>query len=71
MLGNWRKFGRLICERSAKAAERIDRRAGLGEDEGETMTILITLGLVCLVIGVVLRAFSKSPSDLSLNQRAK
>jgi len=35
------------------------------------MTILITLGLVCLVIGVVLRAFSKSPSDLSLNQRTK
>jgi len=53
------------------AAERIDRRAGLGEDEGENMTILITLGLVCLVIGVVLRAFSKSPSDLSLNQRTK
>jgi hypothetical protein len=35
------------------------------------MMILITLGLVCLVIGVVLRAFSKSPGDLSLNQRTK
>jgi hypothetical protein len=53
------------------AAERIDRRAGLGEDEGENMTILITLGVVCLVLGVVLRAFSKPPSDLSLNQRTK
>jgi hypothetical protein len=53
------------------AAEPIDRRAGLGEDEGENMTILITLGVVCLVLGVVLRAFSKPPSDLSLNQRTK
>ena len=35
------------------------------------MTILITLGLVCVVVGVGLRAFSKSASDLSLNKRTK
>ena len=35
------------------------------------MTIPLTMGVVCLVIGVVLRAFSKSPGDLSLNQRTK
>ncbi len=35
------------------------------------MTILVTLGLVCVVIGVALRAFSKSASDVSLNQRTK
>jgi membrane protein implicated in regulation of membrane protease activity len=38
-----------------------------------SLTILIMLAAVvlCLVLGVVLRAFSKSPSDLSLNQRTK
>jgi hypothetical protein len=40
---------------------------------GSSLTIPIMLAVValCLVIGVVLRAFSKSPSDLSLNQRIK
>jgi hypothetical protein len=32
------------------------------------MTILITLGLVCLVIGVLLRAFSKPAANLSIDQ---
>jgi hypothetical protein len=27
--------------------------------------------VVCLVIGVILRAFSKPPAELSLNQRTK
>jgi hypothetical protein len=40
---------------------------------GGFLAISIVLGVValCLVIGVALRAFSKSPSDLSLNQRTK
>lgn len=32
------------------------------------MTILVTLGLVCLVIGVLLRAFSKPTANLSIDQ---
>ena len=40
---------------------------------GGFLAISVVLGVVvlCLVIGVVLRAFSKSSSDLSLNQRTK
>ena len=38
-----------------------------------SLTIPIMLGavVVCLVIGVILRAFSKPPAELSLNQRTK
>ena len=38
---------------------------------GGFVAISVVLGVVvaCLVIGLVLRAFSKPPSDLSLNQR--
>jgi hypothetical protein len=32
------------------------------------MTILIGLGLACLVIGVALRAFSKPEANLSIDQ---
>jgi hypothetical protein len=37
------------------------------------LAISVVLGVVllCLVIGVVLRAFSKPPGELSLNQRTK
>jgi hypothetical protein len=40
---------------------------------GGFLPISVVLGIVaaCLVIGLVLRAFSKSPTDLSLNQRTK
>lgn len=40
---------------------------------GSFLAIAIVLGVValCLVIGVVLRAFSKPPDELSLNQRTK
>ena len=40
---------------------------------GGSLTIPITLAavVVCLVLGVGLRAFSKPSSDLSLNQRVK
>ena len=40
---------------------------------GGFLAISIVVGVValCLIIGVVLRAFSKSSSDLSLNQRTK
>jgi hypothetical protein len=40
---------------------------------GGFVAISIVLGAValCLVIGVALRAFSKPPTDLSLNQRRK
>jgi len=40
---------------------------------GGFLAISVVLGVValCLVIGLVLRAFSKPPSDLSLNQRVK
>jgi hypothetical protein len=40
---------------------------------GGFLAIAIVLGAVmlCLVIGVVLRAFSKPPGELSLNQRTK
>jgi len=38
-----------------------------------SLTVPIMLGAVvlCLVIGVILRAFSKPPAELSLNQRTK
>jgi uncharacterized membrane protein YczE len=38
-----------------------------------SLTIPIMLGavVVCLAIGVILRAFSKPPAELSLNQRTK
>jgi len=40
---------------------------------GGFLPISAVLGIVasCFVIGVVLRAFSKPPTDLSLNQRTK
>ena len=40
---------------------------------GSSLTIAVMLAAVvlCLVIGVVLRAFSKPPAELSLNQRTK
>jgi membrane protein DedA with SNARE-associated domain len=40
---------------------------------GGFLSIAVVLGVVvlCLVIGVVLRAFSKSSAELSLNQRTK
>ena len=40
---------------------------------GGFLPISIVLGVValCMVIGLALRAFSKSSSDLSLNQRTK
>ena len=40
---------------------------------GGFLAISVVLGVVvlCLVIGVVLRAFSRSSSDLSLNQPTK
>jgi len=36
-----------------------------------TIPIMLAAVVLCLVLGVVLRAFSKPPSDLSLNQRTK
>ena len=36
-----------------------------------TVPIMLAVVAVCLVIGVGLRAFSKPPADLSLNQRTK
>jgi hypothetical protein len=36
-----------------------------------TITVMLAAVLLCLVIGLVLRAFSKPPTDLSLNQRTK
>ena len=33
--------------------------------------IMLAAVVLCLVIGVILRAFSKPPADLSLNQRTK
>ncbi|HLV88214.1 MAG TPA: hypothetical protein VKV39_14610 [Candidatus Sulfotelmatobacter sp.] len=33
--------------------------------------IMLAAVVLCLVLGLVLRAFSKPPSDLSLNQRLK
>ncbi|GEM_PF-7118710 len=36
-----------------------------------TIPIMLAAVVLCLVLGVVLRAFSKSPGDLSLNQRKK
>ena len=40
---------------------------------GGFLAIALVLGAValCLVIGLVLRAFSKPPGELSLNQRTK
>ncbi len=36
-----------------------------------SLSIFVTLGLVCLVVGLGLRAFSKPPADLSINQPKK
>jgi hypothetical protein len=36
-----------------------------------SLPVLIMFGLLCLVIGVVLRAFSKPAAELSLNQPTK
>jgi hypothetical protein len=36
-----------------------------------TIPVMLAAVVVCLVIGVVLRAFSKPASELSLNQRTK
>jgi hypothetical protein len=36
-----------------------------------TVTIMLAAMVVCLVIGVVLRAFSKPAAELSLNQQTK
>jgi len=33
--------------------------------------IMLAVVVLCLVLGVVLRAFSKPPGELSLNQRTK
>ena len=49
---------------SAEPANLVLARVG-------SLSIFITLGVLCLVIGLGLRAFSKPPSDLSINQRKK
>jgi hypothetical protein len=36
-----------------------------------SLTIFIALGLLCLVVGLGLRAFSKPPADMSINQPKK
>jgi hypothetical protein len=36
-----------------------------------SLSIFITLGLLCLALGLGLRAFSKPPADLSINQKTK
>ena len=36
-----------------------------------TVPIMLAVVALCLVIGVVLRAFSNPPAELSLNQRTK
>jgi hypothetical protein len=36
-----------------------------------SLSIFMTLALACLLIGLVLRAFSKPPADLSINQSKK
>ena len=36
-----------------------------------TAPIMLAVVVLCLVVGVVLRAFSKLPAELSLNQRTK
>lgn len=36
-----------------------------------TAPIMLAVVVLCLVVGVVLRAFSKPPAELSLNQRTK
>jgi hypothetical protein len=36
-----------------------------------TVPVMLAVVVLCLVTGVVLRAFSKPPAELSLNQRTK
>jgi hypothetical protein len=36
-----------------------------------SLTIFVTLALLCLLVGLGLRAFSKPPTDLSINQPKK
>ena len=35
------------------------------------ISVVLAIVAACLVLGLVLRAFSKPPTDLSLNQRTK
>ena len=53
-----------VLRMSAKAANLFP--AGVS-----SLSIFIMLGLLCLVIGLGLRAFSKPPADLSINQSKK
>jgi hypothetical protein len=36
-----------------------------------SLSIFITIALVCLLIGIIMRGFSKRPTDLSINQTKK
>lgn len=57
----------LVPEASAlAAAPQVPKTGGF-----LTITIMLAAVVLCLVMGLVLRAFSKPPTDLSLNQRTK
>ena len=38
---------------------------------GSSLPMFVTIALLCLLIGVIMRAFSKRPTDLSINQIRK
>jgi hypothetical protein len=62
-------FAALLCllaVRGAAAESAIRLPAGIS-----SLSIFITLGVLCLVVGLGLRACSKPPTDLSINQTKK
>lgn len=56
----------LLAVPGAAAESAIRLPAGIS-----SLTIFTTLGVLCLVVGLGLRAFSKPPTDLSINQTKK
>jgi hypothetical protein len=59
----------VLCLLSAPAAAA--EPANLFPAGVTSLSIFVTLGLLCLVVGLGLRAFSKPPADLSINQPKK
>ena len=62
-------FVAVLCLLSAPAAAA--EPANLLPSGVTSLSIFVTLGLLCLVVGLGLRAFSRPQADLSINQPKK
>jgi hypothetical protein len=56
----------LLLPKASALAPQVPKAGG-----SLTIPIMLAAVVLCLVLGLGLRAFSKPPSDLSLNQRVK